>query len=120
MNIYQGDLAEDIDLGYDMAETGDVVVWHDGRLVKSTKANDRGVFGVAKVTEDKPAGSPVILGIFVIKVTGSIQEGDLLVSSGVPGHAMAADSPAMGTVIATALESFKGDSGLIKAMIRKF
>jgi len=119
-DIFSGDVAEDIDLNYEEPETGDVLVWQDGKLVKSTQANDRNVFGVAKVTEDKPAGSPVILGVFVIKVTGTVREGDLLVTSDVPGHAMAAGNPATGTVIATALESFKGDSGLIKAMVRKF
>lgn len=119
-DVFSGDVAEDIDLNYEEPETGDVVVWQDGKLVKSTRANDRHVFGVAKVTEDKPAGSPVILGIFVIKVTGTAQEGDLLVTSDVPGHAMAAGNPATGTVIATALESFTGESGLIKAMVRKF
>lgn len=120
MNVYQGDLAEDIDLGYDNPETGEVVVWQDGKLVRSTQSYDRNVFGVAKVTEDRPTGAPAILGIFTIKVTGEVEEGDFLVTSDVPGHAMASENPEIGTVIATALESFKGESGLIKAMIRKF
>jgi len=119
-DVFSGDISEDIDLDYKEPETGDILIWRDGKLVKSTKANDRNVFGVAKVTEDRPNGSPVILGVFVIKVTGTVHEGDFLVTSDVPGHAMAADNPAMGTVIATALESFKGKSGLIKAIIRKF
>ena len=97
-----------------------MVVWQNDRLVKSTEANDPTVFGVAKVTDDRPAGSPVTLGIFVVKVTGPVREGDILVTSQISGYAMATDDPAPGAAIAQALEDFEGERGLIKAMIRKF
>lgn len=117
-NVYSGDIAEDVDLAYH-AETGDVVVWREGHLIKSAQPNDRTVFGVAKTTDERPEGVPVTLGIYVIKVTGKVHAGDFLVTSNRPGHAMASNAPAIGTVIAQALEGFDGESGLIRAMIRK-
>jgi len=64
-------------------------------------------------------GKPIVMGAEVIKVIGPVQEGDYLVTSDVPGYAIAARNPTFGVVIAQALESFAGEKGIIKAMIRK-
>ena len=50
----------------------------------------------------------------------AVKEGDLLVTSNISGYAMVNNDPTPGTVIAQALEDFKEEHGLIKAMIRKF
>jgi hypothetical protein len=65
------------------------------------------------------SGRPIVIGAEPVKVIGPVEKGDFLVASDVPGYAMAAKSPAFGTVIAQALEDFVGDQGIIKAMIRK-
>ena len=65
-------------------------------------------------------GKPIVLGAEPIKVLGPVKAGDLLVSSNMPGYAMVNNNPLPGTVIAQALEDFNGESGLIKAMIRKW
>jgi hypothetical protein len=111
-------------------DDGYVLTWESGKLVMSHQARDRRVFGVSDYsagavrTESDAARPesclPAISGAFVIMVTGAVAEGDLLVTSELPGHAMADSDPAPGTVIAQALEAFDGESGLIKAMIRKF
>jgi len=44
------------------------------------------------------------------KVIGLIQKGDMLVASGVPGHAVVNNDPKPGTIIGKALEN-KPDSG---------
>lgn len=48
---------------------------------------------------------------------GSIQPGDLLVSSPTPGHARRADNPAVGTVIGKALDSLDEGKGVIAVMV---
>ena len=132
VSVVQGHTKEQINIeGID--EDGYVVIWEDRRLVMSHEPRDRRVFGVTdyEPPRERGAGShrivsypeqcmPTISGVFVIRVAGAVNEGDLLVTSSVPGHAMADPDPLPGTVIAQALESFEGNSGLIKAMIRKF
>ncbi len=96
-------------------EEGDVMCWGDGQLEKCAQVGDPLVQAVADAN-----GKPIIIGAEVIKVVGPVKRGDFLVASDVPGYAMAARSPAFGTVIAQALEDFIGGQGLIRAMIRKF
>lgn len=63
------------------------------------------------------------MGAEPVKVIGPVQAGDLLVASEEPGYAVAwcnEERPPSGAVIAQALESFEGERGLVKAMIRKF
>jgi hypothetical protein len=94
---------------------GDVLCWGDeDRLTLCKSQGDRLVMAVA--TTD---GKPIVLGAERIKVLGPVQKGDYLVASDVPGYAMATHTPSFGIVIAQALESFDGEQGLIKAMIRK-
>ena len=48
---------------------------------------------------------------------GPIQVGDLLVVSPTPGHAMRADDPAPGTVLAKALEPLDAGTGLVTVLV---
>jgi len=68
-----------------------------------------------------PARVPVAtFGILSCKVDAAyapIREGDLLVASPTPGHAMRADNPAQGTVIGKALEPLASGTGLIKILV---
>jgi hypothetical protein len=100
----------------DRFEEGDVLCWSPagGHLERCTAADDRLVQAVAD-----PEGRPIVLGAEVVKVIGPVRAGDYLVSSEVPGYAMASPDPGFGTVIAQALEDLEGERGLVKAMIRK-
>jgi hypothetical protein len=100
--------------GSDRFEEGDVLCWGIDRLEKCSVANDRLVQAVA----DK-GGRPIVIGAELIKVAGHVKRGDYLVTSNLPGYAMASPNPAFGIVIAQALEDFEGERGVIKAMIRK-
>ena len=99
-------------------KTGTVVVWQNGKLIESYKAEDGMVMGVIKQGKDEP----IILGAEPLLVTGKVMEGDFLTTSDKLGHAKAQPDGyllKMGTVIAQALESADGESNLIKGMIRK-
>jgi hypothetical protein len=98
-------------------EKGDLLCWSakDQQLELCDTANDRLVQAVA---DDK--GKPIVLGAEPVKVIGPVVAGDILVSSDMLGYAMVNNNPAPGTVIGQALQDFVGDSGLIKAMIRKW
>jgi hypothetical protein len=71
--------------------------------------------------ESQQRSAPVAFsGIVLCKVDagyGSIQIGDLLTTSPTPGHAMRADDPAPGTIVAKALESLDYGTGLIKVLV---
>jgi len=101
----------------DRFEQGDVLCWSADaqKLELCAAANDRLVMAVADQN-----GKPIVLGAEPVKVIGPVVAGDLLVSSGVPGHAMVDNDPQPGTVIGQALEDLDGESGIIKAMIRKW
>jgi hypothetical protein len=61
-----------------------------------------------------------IAGIVPCKVSaenGPIRPGDLLVTSGTPGHAMRDASPGVGTVLGKALGSLESGTGTIKVMV---
>ncbi|HFQ94710.1 MAG TPA: hypothetical protein ENK32_11910 [Anaerolineae bacterium] len=98
-------------------ELGDVlcVSPESGQLELCATPNNRLVQAVANRN-----GKPVVMGAEPIKVIGPTQIGDILVTSDVPGYAMVNNNPAPGAVIGQALENFNGESGLIKAMIRKW
>jgi hypothetical protein len=53
----------------------------------------------------------------VVTYNGIIKKGDLLTTSNIPGHAMKADEPKIGTNIGKALESFTGVQGEIMVLI---
>lgn len=94
---------------------GDVLCWGTDQLEKCSSTNDRLVMSVADVN-----GKPIVMGAEPVKVLGPVSRGDILVSSDLPGYAMVNNDPIPGTVIAQALEDLDGESGLVKAMIRKW
>jgi len=93
---------------------GDLLCWGIDQLELCTSANDPLVQAVADSN-----GRPIVLGAEKVKVLGPVKRGNYLVTSDVPGYAIASDKPIVGIVIAQALEDFAGERGLIKAMIRK-
>ena len=116
-------------------EPGDVlIVGDDGTLTRSTTAYQASVVGVYSTQPGFVGGSPVegpitgtiplaVVGVVPVKVSGdngTIQPGDLLVASSVPGHAMKAGAnPQVGTVIGKALEKFDASrgTGMIKMLV---
>jgi len=100
-------------------ETGTVLVWKGGKNVPCTKAADHMRMGIAV----KGIDSPLIQGAEPVLVTGSVNEGDYLVTSTTEGHAEAISPEFMrqhmlfDCVIGKALESGDGDSHLIKTWI---
>jgi hypothetical protein len=103
--------------GIERFQRGDLLCWSGAheQLELCTTANDRLVMAVAD-----PNGRPIVIGAEPVKVLGPVEAGDILVSSDVPGYAMVNNDPKPGTVIGQALESFDGEMGLIKAMVRKW
>lgn len=115
-------------------EPGDLlVVGSDGMLSRSTEPYQTSVIGVYSIqsavidSTDMDMGPNVkmpvaILGIVQVKASaenGTIQPGDLLVSSATPGHAMkAASNPSFATIVGKTLEALREDRGVIKALIR--
>ena len=99
---------------------GTLVVWKDGKCVPCNKYADELVMGVAGEKDE-----PIILGAEPILVTGDVKIGEYIITSNVEGHGESIDSEYLlqrnlyGKVIGQALESAKGDSSLIKCMIRK-
>jgi len=129
-------------------QPGDVVViGPDGRLIRSTQANQTNVAGVYStapgflggMTPDMEAReaqedafssrAPIaIVGIVPVKVSaenGAIRPGDLLTPSNTPGHAMKAEPVNVGgvefyrpgTIIGKALEPLDKGTGVIRALI---
>jgi len=100
--------------------TGTVLVWRDG-LTPCFENEDSTVLGVVKKGKDQP----IILGAEPVLVTGKVKVGDMLVTSKKPGHAKAVSlrkwlffsKNLTGRIIGQALESFEGESGLVKCMI---
>jgi hypothetical protein len=95
---------------------GTVVVFGgDEEIVISTQANDRRVAGVittnpAYLLNASIEGSDVALqGRVPCLVIGPVIKGDLMVTSDLPGVAMANNDARVGTVIGKALENYTGD-----------
>lgn len=110
-------------------EAGDVLVI-GGRCevtVTDQIANER-VAGIvsrkAGLVMNDPVGTddthpPLALkGRVPCKVVGRVRRGDFLVTSNVPGHAMAATSPSPLAVIGIALEDFDGEQGFVEVMVK--
>jgi len=118
----------------DLVEAGDVVVLDiNGELRRSTEIFQPTVIGVATDTAGitaRPARDkgdsrnriPVaLIGVVRVKATdqgGEIRPGDLLVSSGTPGHCMRAGKSApQGTIIGKALSPLAHGVGWITAVV---
>jgi hypothetical protein len=52
-----------------------------------------------------------------VKVVGPVAKGDLLVASGVEGHAMANNDAKAGTIIGKAIGSSDSGEGVVEALI---
>lgn len=134
--LQNADCAEDFDIATGLAEPGTVMVLgEEGALHRSCKAYDKRVVGVISGAGDYKPGivldkqqstrnrQPVaLLGKVFCKVDAGyapIGVGDLLTTSGTPGHAMKADDPleAFGAVIGKALRSHTAGRGLIPILI---
>ena len=135
--LANADCAEDFDVAdVALAEPGSVmVIGDDGVLQPCTAPYDKRVAGVISgagrykpglILDKQPqAGdrSPIaLMGKVCCKVTAeqaAIEVGDLLTTSGVPGHAMKASDPAaaFGAVIGKALQPLRSGTGLISVLV---
>jgi hypothetical protein len=137
--VYAGsaDFAEMLPQGQDDLEPGDVLaIGKNGKMVRSTTANQTSVMGVYSTepgfvggaswieegqAEDEDKIPLAIVGVVPVKASaenGVITPGDLLVSASIPGHAMkAGESPAVGTVLGKALEALEDGTGLILMLV---
>ncbi|MFB0536053.1 MAG: hypothetical protein ACETWR_13850 [Anaerolineae bacterium] len=113
-------------------EPGDVLaVRPDGQLTASTEPYQSTVVGVYSARPSYVGGAAnlgkdgyaplAVVGLVPVKASaenGSIQPGDLLVSSSMPGHAMkASPSPPVGTVVGKALEGLDEGTGVIQILV---
>ena len=138
----QGELAYTVEVE-ERAEPGDVLVAatdRPGFMRRAAREGDPAVVGVVAdapgvllgaagvstwastggTQADSKHAYLAVSGIVSCKVDasyGPIRVGDLLVTSSTPGHAMAAQAPAPGTVVGKALEAFDGGTGTIKVLV---
>jgi len=110
-------------------EPGDVVVisrMDDLHVVKSNEPYDTKVAGVVSTNPGSVLGAGTegykiaLAGRVPVKVNdegGEIMRGDLLTTSSMPGYAMKAENPRIGTIIGKALEDFDGFEGKIMVLI---
>ena len=97
-------------------DEGTVLVWENGHLIPCYQEYDHRVVGVSKETHE----TPIVMGAEPVLVTGTISEGDFIVTSEKSGHGKRGVSNNLfGKVIAQALEDGTGDSYSVRAMIRK-
>lgn len=113
-------------------EPGDVlVIGSDGKLTLSKTPYATNVAGVYSTKPGFVGGSDedginagkaplAVVGIAPVKVSaenGPIAPGDLLTTSGTPGHAMKATEPKLGTILGKALAELKSGAGVIDVLI---
>ena len=97
-------------------DEGTVLVWENGHLIPCYQEYDHRVVGVSKETHE----TPIVMGAEPVLVTGTISEGDFIVTSEKSGHGKRGVSNNLfGKVIAQALEDGTGESYSVRAMIRK-
>lgn len=98
---------------------GDVLCWStDAKALEHCVENASPLV----VAVANGSGKPLIAGVEWVKVTGSVQPGDLLVSSATAGYAVAwrslsAEATPPGVVIAKALEANEVGEGVVQALI---
>jgi hypothetical protein len=103
-------------------EAGNVLVMDvsvKGFVISCKTPSDPMVLGIATGpgNEKVPVATYGIVPCKVDSSYGPIHEGDLLVSSPTPGHAMRSENPKQGTVIGKALESLESGTGMIKILV---
>lgn len=94
-------------------------------LVAGIYSTKPGILGTTRGVDERAANDEVplaVVGIVPCKVTtenGSIQAGDLLVSSSTPGHAMKGTdrSKMLGSVVGKALEPLQQGTGVIQVLV---
>jgi len=105
---------------------GTVLIFGGNKEVTlSTEANDRKVAGVVSTNPAHMMNAGLDGGVYVAltgrvpcKVVGTIRKGDLIVTSNIPGVAMANNDPKMGTVIGKALENYDSQEiGVIEVVV---
>ena len=107
---------------------GDVVTITDapdGLAVVAKQPLDKGVIGIVGGASGATwsGQAPIVVSGVVAQcnldaTTGAVAVGDLLVASGLPGHAMRPNgTPVAGTVIAKALEPLDGGTGTIRVLV---
>jgi hypothetical protein len=135
IRLTNADFAEDFDVVV-QSEPGEVMVLTEGGiLIQSAKAYDKKVVGVIsgagnykpgiildKQSDTKNRKPIAMMGKVYCKVdadVSSIETGDMLTSSDIPGYAMKAIDPfkAFGAVIGKALASLKEGKGLIPILV---
>lgn len=104
---------------YDLNESlepGDIIISKKGKFTKSTKANQRNVIGVYSDSYGHILGGkgdghddenfiPIGLsGRVDVKVIGKAEEGDLIVSSDIPGVGIVNNDAKLGTIIGKVIE----------------
>lgn len=137
IRLVNTDCAEDFDIAESaIAEPGTVMVLNEsGALQPSHHAYDKRVAGVVsgagdykpgivldKKDSDRPRKPVALLGKVFCKVDAtqnSIEVGDLLTTSTIPGHAMKVidSTKALGTIIGKALRPFREGQGMIPILI---
>jgi hypothetical protein len=119
------DLAEKY-LSDDDYAAGTVLIFGGNKEVtQSSSANDKRVAGVvssnpAHLMNDQLEGGMAVAltGRVPCKVVGLIYKGDLMVTSGIPGVAMANNDAKIGTVIGKALEDYQStEVGVIEVVV---
>jgi hypothetical protein len=104
---------------------GTVVIFgQETEITVSQTANDTRVAGVvstnpAYLMNEGTGGTPVALqGRVPCQVTGTVNRGDLMVTSEIPGVAMTNNNPSIGSVIGKALGNYSGSGvGLIEVVV---
>ena len=114
-------------------EPGDVLVWGENGVTKCFKKNDTTIVGVYSdsyghivggkkldnmednIKEFVPIG---LCGRVLVKVIGKVEEGDMIVSSDIPGVGMSAKEFKMGTIIGKAVQNKNTEEiGKVKIII---
>ena len=107
--------------GLDKMQEGTVLTLRNGIMCPCENEADPLVMGIVSKGENYP----IILGAEPVLVTGKVKEGDYIITSKTKGHGKGInpqhiyDKQLFGKIIAQAIESGKGESYTIKAMIRK-
>jgi hypothetical protein len=116
LGVHEGNLAYG-EVG--QYETGTVLVWKEGKNIPCSVEGDHMRMGVAV----KGNASPLVQGAEPVLVTGTVNEGDYLITSDKLGHAKGISRAEMlernlyDCVLGKALENGSGESYLLKAWI---